>query len=86
MIELEISKTEYENMLSVSNDNDFQVHIERPPNSWFVNNYFESSLLAWEADTDIQPVINHYKAITYMWAYLSKTEDNSSHAMTQAVK
>ena len=35
---------------------------------------------------DIQPVFNYYKAATYMCAYLSKTEDEISHAMTQAVK
>ena len=52
--------------MSISGDNDFKVHIERPPNSCFVNNYFESRLLAWEADMDIQPVIIKYKVITDM--------------------
>ena len=35
---------------------------------------------------DIQPVFNHYMAITYMCAYLSKTEDECSRAMNQAAK
>ena len=53
-------------------------------NSCFVNNYFRTGLLAWEANLDIQPVFNHYKAVTYMCAYLSKTEDECSHAINQA--
>lgn len=71
--------------MSISDDNDLQVYIERPPSPCFVNNYFKSGLLAWEAHMDIQPVINHYKEITHMWAYLSKTKYGRSYAMAQAV-
>ena len=35
---------------------------------------------------DIQPVFNHYKAVTYMCASLSKSEDETSEAMKQAAK
>ena len=35
---------------------------------------------------DIKPVFNHYRAITYICTYLSKTEDECSHAMSQALK
>ena len=35
---------------------------------------------------DIQPVFNHYKAITYMCSYLCKVEDECSQTMKQAVK
>ena len=34
---------------------------------------------------DIQSVFNHYKAITYMCKYLSKSEDECSKAMKQAL-
>ena len=54
----------------ISDDNDFQIHYKRPPNSCFVNN----GLMAWEANMNIQPVFNHYKAVAYMCAYLSKSE------------
>ena len=64
--------------------NNFQVHLKRLPNSCFINNYFRTGLLAWEANLDIQPVFNHCKAATYMCAYLSKTENEYSHAMNQA--
>ena len=72
---LEISKHDYEEALSISDDNDFQIHYKRPPNSCFVNNYFCDGLMAWEANMDIQPVFNHYKAVAYMCAYLSKSEN-----------
>ena len=86
MEELNIDEVEYEAALAVSDDNDFQLHLKRPTNSCFVNNYFDAVLLAWEANMDIQPVFIHYKAVTYMCSYLSKQEDECSQAMKQAVK
>ena len=47
----------------------------------FINNYFVDGLCAWEANLDIQPFFNHYKAVSYMCAYFSKSEDESSEAM-----
>ena len=35
---------------------------------------------------DIQPALNHYKAVTYMCAYFSKAEDKTSETMKQAAK
>ena len=83
---LAISKEDYEAALSISEDSDYQLYLKRPPNSCFVNNYFTDGLLAWEANIDIQPVFNHYKAVAYMCAYLSKSEDQCSQAMSQALK
>ena len=84
--ELELTESEYYEALSISSDNDFQIHFRHPPNSCFINNYFYEGLLAWNANLDIQPVINHYKAVTYMCAYFSKSEDETSEAMKQAAK
>ena len=56
------------------------------PNSCFVNNYFKKGLTAWEANMDIHPVFNHYKAVTYMCSYLSKSESECSLVMVQAVR
>ena len=83
---LNISKVDYYKALSISTDEDYQIHLKRLPNSCFVNNYFTLGLSSWEANLDIQPVYNYYKAITYMCAYLSKTEDECSHAMNQAAQ
>ena len=70
----------------ISDDDDFQIHLGRLPDSYFVNNYFADGLIVWEANLDIQPVFNHYKAVAYMCAYLSKSEDECPHEMKQAVE
>ena len=84
--ELDISDHDYYEALSISSDDYFQIHLERLPNSCFVNNYFIEGLTAWKANIDIQPVFNHYRAVTYMCAYFSKSEDETSEAMKQAAK
>ena len=53
-------------------------------NSCFINNYFAEGLTAWRANIDIQPVLNHYKAATYMCGYFAKAEDETLEAMKQA--
>ena len=60
--------------------------LKREPYSCFVNNYFDVGLKAWQANMDIQPVFNEYKAVTYMCNYFSKTEDHCSQAMKQVAK
>ena len=82
---LVISVGDYYNVLSISDNNDYQIHLCRPPNSCIVNNYFKTGLLSWEANLDIQPVFNEYKAIAYMCSYLSKSEDACTQAMRQAL-
>ena len=42
--------------------------------------------MAWEANMDMQPVFNHDKAVAYMCAYLSKSENKCSVAMKQALR
>jgi len=86
LTELNIEEEQYYNALSISSDNSYQIHFKRSPNSCFTNNYFKEGLLAWEANIDIQPVLDYYKAVAYMCAYLSKSEDESSEAMKQAAK
>jgi len=78
---LDITKEEYEKALSISPDSGFQIHFRRLPNSCFINNYFAEDLMAWEANIDIQSVLDYYKAVSYMCAYLSKAEDEPSEAM-----
>ena len=41
---LDISEQHYYDALSISSDADFQIHLKRPPNSCFVNNYFDEGL------------------------------------------
>ena len=83
---LEVFLNYYGKALSVSDDSDFQIHYKRAPNSYFVNNYLCDGLMAWKANMEIQPVFNHYKALAYMCALLSKLESECSVAMKQAVQ
>ena len=62
------------------------MHLKRQPNACFINNFFSEGLQAWKANIDIQPVFNHYKAVTCMYVYFSKSEDGTSEAMKQAAK
>ena len=58
---LEIIEEHYYKALSISATQDFEIHYRRPPNSCFVNNYFDIGLLSWQANIDIQPIFNYYK-------------------------
>ena len=60
------------------------MHLKQLSNSCFNYNHFRTSLLAWEASLDIQSIFNHYEVVTYMCAYLSKTENKCSHVMNNA--
>ena len=42
--ELEISKDDYCRALSISKDEDLELHLKRQPDSCFVNNYFDVGL------------------------------------------
>ena len=86
MEEINITEEEYNSALQIADDQDFQLHLECPTDTCFVNNYFDIGLLAWEANIEIQPVFNYYKAVTYICSYLSKEEDECSQAMKQAFK
>ena len=83
---LKISKHYFEEALSISDGNNFQLHFKRPPNSCVVNSYFCGGLMTWEANIDIQPVFNHSKVVAYICAYLSKPENECSVAMKQGVR
>ena len=75
---LDISEDRYYEALEISGDNDFQIYFRRSPKSCFINNYFKTGLEAWNTNMDIQPVLNEHKAISYMCAYLSKSEETCS--------
>ena len=75
--ELQISEDQNYKALSISSDSTFQIHFKRDPESCFIDNYLEDGLIAWEANLDIQLVLDYYKAVSYMCAYLSKQKMNN---------
>ena len=81
-----VSEQDYYWALSISGDSDYELHLKRPPDSCFINNYFIAGIKAFAANVDLQPVFNHYKCITYICSYFSKDKTECSQAITNAAK
>ena len=62
------------------------MHLKRPLDSCFINNYFVAGIKGFAANVDLQPVFNHYKCITYVCSYFTKDETECSQAIMNAVK
>ena len=81
-----ITEDDYYWALSISPDNDYEIHLKRSTGSCFVNNHNPVLLKVWEPNLDIQPVHNYFKALTYMAAYFSQPESELSEPLKQAAK
>ena len=81
-----ITKQEYESALSVSPDSDYGLHLKRPLDSCFTNNYFIAGIKGFAANVDLQPIFNHYKCITYVCSYFTKDETECSQAIVNAAR
>ena len=62
----------------------FKFIFDNWPKSCFINNYLKTVLKTWNANMDIQSVLNEHKAISYLCVYLSKSEETCSQAMKHA--
>ena len=67
-----ITEDDYYWALSISPDNDYEIHLKRSTGSCFVNSYNPVLLKEWEANLDIQP------------AFFSKSESEMSELLKQA--
>ncbi|XP_028414140.1 uncharacterized protein LOC114537203 [Dendronephthya gigantea] len=83
---LDITEEQYYWALSISPDSDFELHLKRPVDSCFINNYFVAGMKGFAANVDLQPVFNHYKCITYVCSYFTKDETECSQAIMNAAK
>ena len=81
-----VSMEDYKWALAISADSDFELHLKRPIDSCFINNYFEAGIKGFRANVDLQPVFNYYKCITYVCSYFSKDETECSQAILSAAK
>ena len=72
--------------LSISPDSDFELHLKRPVDSCFINNYFVAGIKGFAANVDLQLVFNHYQCITYVCSYFTKDETECSKAIASAAK
>jgi hypothetical protein len=69
-----VTKEEYQWAISILPHSDYELHLKRPLDSCFINNYFIVGLKGFAANVDLQPVFNHYKCITYVCSYFTKDE------------
>ena len=83
---LGVTEEQYYWALSISGDSDFDLHLKRPLDSCFINNYFVAGIKGFRANVDLQPVFNHYKCITYVCSYFTKDETECSQAIANAAK
>ena len=83
---LGITEEQYYWALSTSSDSDFDLHLKRPLDSCFINNYFVAGIKGFRANVDLQPVFNHYKCVTYVCSYFTKDETECSQAIVNAAK
>ncbi|XP_068758167.1 uncharacterized protein [Montipora capricornis] len=81
-----ITEEQYYWALSISPDSNYELHLKRPIDSCFINNYFIAGIKGFRANVDLQPVFNHYKCITYVCSYFTKDETECSQAIMNAAK
>ena len=70
----------------ISKDEELELYLKRQPNFCFLNIYFDFGFNVWQISIDIQPILNEYKAVTYLCQYFSKTEDQCSQVMKKVDK
>ena len=67
----EVTENEYVDAVSTNGN---VVVLKREPDECFINNYNPSVMLAWQANMDIQFVLNAYGCVMYVASYIMKTE------------
>ena len=73
LVKAEVSEKDYSEALQTSCTGNIVI-LKREPNECCINNYNSSVMLAWEANMDIQFVLNAYACIMYVASYIMKTE------------
>ena len=73
LIRAKVSHNEYTEALEVSSKGCVVV-LKRQPNEININNYNGPVMLAWQANIDIQYVLNAYACIMYVASYIMKTD------------
>ena len=65
----DVTETEYVDALETSCTGNIVV-LQREPHECCINNYNSSVMLAWQANMDIQFVLNAYACIMYVASYI----------------
>lgn len=81
-----ITEEQYNSALATSPDSNYELHLKRPVDSCFINNHFIAGIKGFEPNVDLQPIIDHYKCITYICSYFTKDETECSQEIMNAAK
>ena len=81
----DISPEQYVSALEVSNKGSVIV-LKRQPHECNVNNYNPHVMLAWQANMDIQFILNPYACVVYVASYMMKTERAMGELLKQTVQ
>ena len=73
LVKAEVYPSDYMAALEVSSKGSVIV-FKREPSECFVNNYNSAVMLAWQANMDLQYVLNPYACIMYVASYILKTD------------
>ena len=73
LIKAEVSLNDYMDALQISSRGNVVV-LKREPSECCVNNYNGPVMLAWQANMDLQYVLNAYACVMYVASYMMKTE------------
>ena len=80
-----VTEEQYIQALSI-NKKGLTVHLKRTPEARNINTYNEHVLLSWQANHDLQFVINAYAAVMYVASYVLKAEKGMGELLKQAAK
>ena len=81
----DVSKNDYIHTLSISNSGR-TILLKRKPAEQRVNPYCPAVLRAWEANMDIQYIVNAYACVMYIASYVLKAEKGMSDLLRSAAK
>ena len=73
LVKAGVTLDQYVSALQVSTKGSVVI-LKRNPNECNINNYNASVMLAWQANMDIQYVLNAYACVMYVASYIMKTE------------
>ena len=79
----EVTPTDYKEAISTTTSGNVVV-LKREPKDCNVNNYNAHVLKAWQANMDIQYVLNPYACVMYVASYMTKTEKSMGELLRQA--
>lgn len=81
----ELTVTEYEQCLHHMTQAS-TVILKRDPKDCWVNGYNPHLLTAWDANIDVQFILNYYSLITYICSYICKSENSVSEYLKTLIE